>query len=198
MATCFCGCGRDIDGMRLKAANKIAARMRIDLDLFRGGIDDRLIEPADVADLSALIDEGTGRLAWLTTYLHGAASRRDMDKAGITGWVSRAAEPRRTVSVGATRLGFHGGGLRLAELLYGGHRAPGVVVALRDTGTTINNQPRVEVTLELHPDDRTPTQVRAKMLVSRVDPPRVGDRVDVAYRPEDPGTFAFRRAVVAA
>ena len=198
MATCFCGCGREIKGMRLVAANKVADRMRTDLALFRGGIDDRLIAPAEVAEVSAMVDEGTGRLEWLTAYLHGGASRRDMDKAGITGWVARAADPRKAVMVGATRLGFHGGGLRLAELLYGGHRAPGIVVALRDTGTTINEQPRVEVTLELHPEDRTPTQVTTKMLVSRVDPPRVGDRVDVAYRPDDPGTFAFRRARAAA
>ena len=197
MATCFCGCGREIKGMRLGAANRIADRMRIDLALFRGGIGDRLVAPDQVAEVSAMIDEGAGWLTWLESYLHGAASRRDMDKAGITDWVKRAAAPRKAVAVGATGLGFHGGGVRLAELLYVGHRAPGVVVALRDTGTTINQQPRVEVTLELRPGDRTPTRLSTKMLVTRVDPPRVGDRVDVAFRPDDPGTFAFRRSLAA-
>ena len=198
MTTCFCGCGRDIMGIRLSAANKVAGRIQTDLALFRGGIADRLIPPTEVAAVAAMVDEGTQRLAWLTTYLHGGASRRDMDKAGITGWVNRAAGPRKAVMVGATRLGFHGGGMRLGELLYGGERARGIVVALRDTGTTINEQPRVEVTLEVHPESGAASQVSAKMLVSRVDPPRVGDVVEVAYRADDPGAFAFRRDLTAA
>lgn len=198
MATCFCGCGREIKGMRLAAANKIAGAMRTDLDLFRGGIDDRLIPPAEVDEVRGLIDEGVGRLEQLTPYLHGQAGRSDMDKPGIKAWLGRAARPRKAVMVGATRLGFHGGGLHLAELLYTGRRDAGIVVSLRDTGTTINEQPRVEVTIEVHPADGPATQVATKMLVSRVDPPRVGDRVEVAHRPGDPGTFAFRRVVAAA
>jgi hypothetical protein len=71
------------------------------------------------------------------------------------------------------------------------------VLEVKDTGTTVNNQPRVRLRLRVQPEDGPPFEVERKLLVSRLAIPRVGERVEVAYDPDDRYRFTFRAADVA-
>lgn len=82
-----------------------------------------------------------------------------------------------------------GGKKRKQRLEQAGVDAPAVVVALRDTGMTINDNPRVVMTLEVSRPDGGTFQVEHKTTVSRVQIPRPGDRFGVRYVPEDPDNF---------
>ena len=73
-----------------------------------------------------------------------------------------------------------------------GKRAPGVVTAVRDTGVTINENPRVHVDVRVEPPGEEPFQVTHTATISRVSLPRAGDRVTVIY---DPATTQGRGAI---
>lgn len=59
--------------------------------------------------------------------------------------------------------------------------AVAIVTNIQDTGTTINNNPRVKLTLNVQPDGLAPFDVSKKVTVSRVNLPRVGDPLRVKY-----------------
>ena len=78
------------------------------------------------------------------------------------------------------------GGKKRKRLESAGLDAPAVLVSLQDTGMTINDNPRVKMTLQVSPPDGSaPFQVEKKVTVSRVQVPRPGDRFAVRYDPED-------------
>ena len=107
-------------------------------------------------------------------------------------WLGRVAPLRTQAALGARRLGFHGSVRGVVELTYGGRRAPGVVVDVRDTGTSVNTEYGIRIVVEVRPVDEAPFTVRRKALVPRTALPRVGDPVEVAYDPADPEDFVFR------
>ena len=72
-----------------------------------------------------------------------------------------------------------------AELLAHGRRAPGHVTQIDDTGITINNNPRVKVTVRAEPPGEPPFDVEKTFTASRVELPRVGDVATVFYDPLD-------------
>jgi hypothetical protein len=72
-----------------------------------------------------------------------------------------------------------------AELLAHGRRAPGRVTEINDTGITINNNPRVKVTVRAEPPGEPPFDVHKTFTASRVELPRVGDFATVFYDPLD-------------
>jgi hypothetical protein len=72
-----------------------------------------------------------------------------------------------------------------------GKRADATITAIRDTGVTVNQQPRVELTLQVQPDDAPAFELKAKRLVSRVSLPQVGSTVSIKYDPEHPEDFAW-------
>jgi hypothetical protein len=79
-----------------------------------------------------------------------------------------------------------GGRQRKARLEQAGVNAPAEIVSIRDTGASVNDNPRVALTVRVNPrDGSTPFELSAKRLVSRVAIPRVGDSVTVRYDPED-------------
>jgi hypothetical protein len=82
--------------------------------------------------------------------------------------------------------------LEQADLVHSGRRARGVIVELGDTGWTINNDPRVDVTIRVEPVDEPPFEVTRRLTVSRLEIPRKGERVEVAYDPGDRSRFTFR------
>src|ERR1700731_3940525 len=96
-------------------------------------------------------------------------------------------------------MGFFGGGKRKRRLEEAGVDAPAQVLAVQDTGVTVNNNPRVKLTMSVTPPDgSSPFEVSTKHLVSRVAIPRAGDAFMVRYDPEDHDNFAIVGAAEAA
>lgn len=96
-------------------------------------------------------------------------------------------------------MGFFGGGKRKRRLEEAGVEAPAQVLGVQDTGVTVNNNPRVKITLSVTPPDGTAAfQVVTKQTVSRVAIPRAGDGFMVRYDPEDHDNFAIVGAAEAA
>src|SRR5919106_2646493 len=78
------------------------------------------------------------------------------------------------------------------DLMATGSKGVGTVVSVRDTGTTINDNPRVKMVCRVEPLDGSPAlDLEKKATVSRVEIPRQGDRYPVWYDPQDTSTWAF-------
>jgi hypothetical protein len=78
------------------------------------------------------------------------------------------------------------------DLMATGSKGVGTVVSVRDTGTTINDNPRVEMVFRVEPLDGSPAMdLTKKTTVSRVEIPRQGDRYPVWYDPGDTETWAY-------
>lgn len=73
------------------------------------------------------------------------------------------------------------------ELMRSGTTAVGTIVEVRDTGMTINDDPRVMVRMRVEPLDGSPPVERSKTVtVSRLAIPRPGERYPVWFDPLDP------------
>lgn len=82
------------------------------------------------------------------------------------------------------------------NLIASGLRGVGVVADVRDTGMTVNDNPRVKMVFRIEPlDGSAPFEARKTSTVSRVAIPRAGDRYPVWYDGEDHETWMY--AVVA-
>ncbi|HYU61756.1 MAG TPA: SHOCT domain-containing protein [Solirubrobacterales bacterium] len=79
-----------------------------------------------------------------------------------------------------------------AELFETGARGAGTVISVQDTGTTINDNPRVKMTFRVEPLDGGPAfDAQKTTTVSRVEIPRQGDRYPVWYDQQDPSKWAY-------
>ena len=93
-------------------------------------------------------------------------------------------------------MGLFGGRKRKQRLEQAGVNAPAEVVSVRDTGVTVNQNPRVALTFQVSPTDGSaPFEVSTKRTVSRVAIPRAGDAFVVRYDPEDPENFVIGPAM---
>ena len=78
------------------------------------------------------------------------------------------------------------------DLMANGAKGVGTVVSVRDTGMTINDNPRVEMVFRVEPLDGGPVvDLEKKTTVSRVEIPRQGDKYPVWYDPNDTSTWAY-------
>lgn len=78
------------------------------------------------------------------------------------------------------------------NLVATGQRGVGVVTDVRDTGMTVNDNPRVKMTFRIEPlDGSAPFEARKTSTVSRVAIPRTGDRYPVWYDAADPETWMY-------
>lgn len=78
------------------------------------------------------------------------------------------------------------------NLVEHGATAVGTITAVRDTGVTMNDNPRVELVFRFDPLDGSPAlEASKKATVSRVRIPQAGQRYPVFYDPADPQSFAF-------
>jgi hypothetical protein len=77
---------------------------------------------------------------------------------------------------------------KVAEnLMATGSKAVGTVVSVRDTGMTVNDNPRVKMTFRLEPlDGSAAFDAEKTRTVSRLEIPRQGDRYPVWYDPAEP------------
>ena len=75
-----------------------------------------------------------------------------------------------------------------------GQSAQALVLAIRDTGITVNNDPVVAFRLEVRPPGGAPYEVETRGLVGRLDVPQVqpGAVLPVAIDPQDPQKVALR------
>ncbi len=185
---CFCGCGRDVSGARGSATNTVAGQIDRLVKLLDGA---GAVDGVAVGDPAVLAD-GRMLLATLRGVLHGERSRKDIDKRGIRAWVSRANDAELDLTRQATARGYQGPSTDLASSLFTGRRERGRIVAVEDTGTTVNRQLRVGIEIEVEPTVGDPFRVNRKMMISRVAIPLVGDWVEVALAPGDPNDFVFR------
>jgi hypothetical protein len=81
-------------------------------------------------------------------------------------------------------------------LIQTGGRGVGTIVGIRDTGMTINDNPRIVMVFQIEPlDGSAPFQAEKKATVSRVAIPVPGMRFPVYYDREDPSEFIFVAAV---
>jgi hypothetical protein len=77
-------------------------------------------------------------------------------------------------------------------LLARGVKAVGTIVNVRDTGTTINDNPRVEMTFHIQPlDGAAAFESKKTKTVSRVQIPQIGQRYPVWFDAADPSLFAY-------
>jgi hypothetical protein len=82
------------------------------------------------------------------------------------------------------------------RILADGIQASAVVINVQDTGMTVNDNPRVKLTLQVQPEGEVPFEVTKKQTVSRVAIPRIGDQYLVRYDPADTSTVEFDTAAV--
>jgi hypothetical protein len=80
------------------------------------------------------------------------------------------------------------------KLLSEGLQARAIVTGVQDTGVTINENPRVKLTLQVQPEGDIPFEVTKKLTVSRVSIPRAGDEYVVRYDPADRSNVEFDTA----
>jgi hypothetical protein len=80
------------------------------------------------------------------------------------------------------------------KILSEGIQARAVVINVQDTGVTVNDNPRVKLTLQVQPEGEVPFEVTKKLTVSRVSIPRPGDGYVVRYDPADPSEVEFDTA----
>lgn len=74
---------------------------------------------------------------------------------------------------------------RTAARRRAGHRATATVAGVTDTGVTVNQNPRLQLTLEVAPADGMTFTAQKAAVVPRFSIPRVGDQIVVYYDPAD-------------
>ncbi len=78
------------------------------------------------------------------------------------------------------------------SLVERGAKGIGTITEVRDTGVTVNDDPRVEIVMHVEPIDGSPAVERRKTVtVSRLSVPRVGERFPVWYDRSDAAAWAF-------
>ena len=77
------------------------------------------------------------------------------------------------------------------QLLRTGKQGRATVLAIADTGITVNNSPRARVTVRIEVPGEAPLEGTRAMMVSRVAPPRVGAVYSVRFDPRNANEFVF-------
>lgn len=192
---CFCGCGREVPFGRKRAANLVGRQFAETIAVLQGALNQHA-DPDNEALLGELVAEGTRHRDAIRDVIHGDLDRSQLDKPAQRAWWERAVNERKRLIDGTLAADYAGwNAVGQTRLIYAGARAPAVIVAVTDTGSTLGEDPRVEIRLRVEPQNGgAPFEVERKVLVSRVNVPRAGERVEVAYDPADPDDFTFRIA----
>ncbi len=77
------------------------------------------------------------------------------------------------------------------EVAKNGADADAEVLSVQDTGTTLNMNPVVVLTLKVTPAVGAEFQTAAQVMVSRIAIPRAGDKIKIKYNPENPSQVAI-------
>ena len=82
------------------------------------------------------------------------------------------------------------------ELMRTGTKGVGTITDVRDTGITINNNPRIVITMRIEPTDGSaPVDRQKTVTVSRVQIPQIGARYPAWFDPADPEKWMFGTAM---
>ncbi len=186
MTTCFCGCGREVPFGRKRAANAVGMQLDTDLRMVRGAQERA---PEVVADPSVpmLLDSGDRLRGQLVARLHDEITRDDVDKQAMKDVMDQMKPLRVAMTEWASPL--EGGGmlgLHNAEVALLGRQATATLTRVQDTGTTINESPRVKLTFDVAPEGGEPFALEIKRTVSRVNIPRPGLTMPITYDAADP------------
>lgn len=195
---CFCGCGRKVPFGRKRIANMLGQRLAEDIELFRGAVE-RTPDPEHDADLRRLVVTGEPLRDKLREVVHGTLDRSEYPRDQGKHWLEEANEHRERLAMETVHADFSGwNAIEQSLLLRTGVAAPAQIIDVADTSWTVNDDPRVELTVRVSPPDGSaPFELKRKLLVSRVKIPRAGERLTVYYDPDDPSKFTFRNADVA-
>lgn len=90
-----------------------------------------------------------------------------------------------------------GGRKRRRALQERGVQARGVIVEVRDTGMTVNDNPRVAMRLRVEPKGEEPFEISKKKVVSRLAIPQAGAQTIVVFDPEDHDNVEFDEEAMA-
>jgi len=195
---CFCGCGRKVPFGRKRITNMLGREVTEVITLFEGSVA-RTPDPTHDDDLRRLIATGGPLRDKLQQVIHGTLDRDDFPREEGRAWLKEANEHRKRMAEQMIDADFAGWkAWEQSELLRTGVAAPGTIIDVGDTGTTINEQPRVELTVRVEPSDGAqPFELTRKLVVSRLKIPRVGERLTVFYDRDDPSKFTFKNSDVA-
>ncbi len=189
MATsCFCGCGREIKGVRARANNTVAGQVDQDLTTLRGALD--YGEAGTHTEAAAtVIGEGETMLDQLTVFLHGGD--RTVDKSALQSWLGTAKDLRGEI-VNAMTNPWLPDEPNTDLVANSGVRSRGVVTEVRRVGGGNEFVATVDLTVEVQDDAGGPVPLQRKASFSVIKTPRVGDDVEVSYQPTDLGKFVVR------
>lgn len=193
MANCFCGCGRSIGFGHRRRANRLGDKLLTAVPLAQAVA--ALPAHANDRELAELSATGPAKLAEVTRYVHGEVDRDAVDSDGINAWNARWLHVGPKLAMEATKDWIGLNPYKVARTVLLGTHAPATLVEVRDTGTTINEDPRVELRFRVEPEGAAGFQASRKLTVSRIAVPKKGLRIDVAYDPsDDDRKITFRRA----
>jgi hypothetical protein len=77
------------------------------------------------------------------------------------------------------------------QLAQTGVDATAEVLAIQDTGATVNMNPVVILTLKVKPDKGDEFQTAGQLMVSRLAIPRAGDQIKIKYNPDNKAQFVI-------
>ena len=77
------------------------------------------------------------------------------------------------------------------QLAQTGADATAEVIAIQDTGATVNMNPVVLLTLKITPKSGEAFQTAGQLMVSRLNVPRPGDQIKIKYNPDNITQFVI-------
>lgn len=100
------------------------------------------------------MDRADGLLEHWRKYVHGDLGRKELDRDALRQTVDDMLDQRKRPALEGDFVGWNA--LGASELFATGRRATARIVSIRDTGVTINEQPRAEITLRVEPEGEEP------------------------------------------
>jgi hypothetical protein len=194
MATCFCGCGREIEGIRRRANNEMSTHMSRDLVVLQGALE-RGDAGQKTDETRAITDEGVLLLGAIKRYLHGDVERDQLNRRKIKSWAKQARSLAKELLESGTGPAWEPDDHRTNHLAQAGERATGVITDVRRKGWGNDQVASLAMTVLARTGDGTEIQFTRTLSISVVKAPRVGDAVEVAYDPADPTRFVYRPLV---
>lgn len=114
---------------------------------------------------------------------------------GIMGWLTRLFMGKAAVEKMSAGVQEAEGQLDIAamqqRILASGSPAKALVQKIEDTGTLVNFNPVVRLSLKVRPPDAAEFEVTIKTAVSNIAVPRVGEVISIKYNPQNKGEIAI-------
>jgi hypothetical protein len=108
---------------------------------------------------------------------------------GVMGWITRLFMGKKFTNDMNQTLAMGNDTLEMIdkrnELLRTGRDATAIVLTIEDTGKLINYDPIVKIKLNVMSDVSGSFEVETEQIVSKIAIPRVGDRVNIKYNPNN-------------